>query len=135
MLERGWVRCENFNLLKTGQTGLLKIDDGPEIFIIVSHGPHMENGMLRITVRQPLGTGENESKPFDLFQREQFRSWDIYFRTEPVPFIPTQPQRQGEGKGGYKKTRGKKSRVKTSKRGTKAKKGKKAKSKNTRRKA
>jgi len=123
MLERGWVRCENFNLLIPGQKGLLKLDDGPEMLIIVTDVPM--GGKLRITVKQ-LGTGGNKSEPFDLFQNQQFSTWDIYLPTEAVPFIRRQ---EAQGEGGYKKTRGKKSRVKTSKRGTKAK------SKNTRRKA
>lgn len=122
MLERGWVRSD-FNSLIPGQKGLLKLDDGPEMLIIVTDVPM--GGKLRITVKQ-LGTGGNKSEPFDLFQSEQFSTWDIYLPTEAVPFIRRQ---EAQGEGGYKKTRGKKSRVKTSKRGTKAK------SKNTRRKA
>jgi hypothetical protein len=95
MLERG-LKKKSVNFLGKANSGVLVIDDGPEIEVNVIQGLHMKDDKWVYTFKDSTG---NE---FDMPYRE---SWDFYIKTEPVPFVPRVIDRRQRRQMRQRKTR------------------------------
>jgi hypothetical protein len=79
MLERGWKE-ENKWLLEKGNSGLLAIDDGPEIEVTIE----------AVTRYKEVYTFKDKND--NIFDIPSHEDWVFYTRTKPVPFVPRQPE-------------------------------------------
>jgi len=112
MLEWGWRQAETKDIRK-GVTGLLILDDDPEMKVEVTEGFHG----IYFPVTPTAGwtkygytfkeTGKKDSQPLELLDKDRPRKWNFYLRTTPVPFTPRVPR---GARGGSKKRKVKKGR-------------------------
>ena len=121
MLERGWRQAElngepKLDDFRKGETGLLTIDDGPELEVEVIEGFHR----IHVPVTPTTGwtvygytfkeLGKEESQTLELLEKHRHSKWNFYIRTRPVPFTPLAPSRKRGGSRQRNVKKGRKTR-------------------------